>query len=181
MVEDFAEFLRSRGRGEDPRSVTPQDVRAYADHLRHERGMKAKTINGKYLAALRSVYRVGVDRFKVEKDPTAGIMVRAERAREVRSKGFTEAEAMAVLRAAKGAKHPAHRWVPWLCAYTGARVGEIAQLRRQDFEVEEATGIRYIRITPEAGSVKSGKFRLVPLHSHLIEEGILNRPEFPGG
>ncbi|MEC5293197.1 hypothetical protein, partial [Aurantimonas sp. C2-3-R2] len=26
------------------------------------------------------------------------------------------------------------RWVPWICAYTGARVNEITQLRRQDIK-----------------------------------------------
>ena len=34
-------------------------------------------------------------------------------------------------------------------------------------------GYHVIRITPEAGSVKTGEARLVPLHPHLIEQGFL--------
>jgi integrase len=57
--------------------------------------------------------------------------------------------------------------VPWLCAYTGARVNEITQLRTCD--VLTVDGIPCIRITPEAGTVKTAKKRTVPLHPHLIE------------
>jgi hypothetical protein len=35
-------------------------------------------------------------------------------------------------------------------------------------------GINYIRITPEAGTVKSGQFRDVPLHDHVVGEGFLD-------
>jgi integrase len=66
----------------------------------------------------------------------------------------------------------ARRWVPWLCAYTGARVGEIMQLRGLD--VIEQDGVKVIAITPEAGTVKTGAGRVVPLHEHLLEQGFLD-------
>jgi integrase len=34
----------------------------------------------------------------------------------------------------------ARRWVPWLMAYSGARCGEITQLRKEDIPC--ATGLR---------------------------------------
>lgn len=61
----------------------------------------------------------------------------------------------------------ARRWVPWICAYTGARVNEITQLRASD--VITVDGIECIRITPEAGTVKTSRERKVPLHPHLLE------------
>jgi integrase len=61
----------------------------------------------------------------------------------------------------------ARKWVPWLCAYSGARVNEITQLRACDVLTIE--GIDCIRITPEAGTVKTSRKRTVPLHPHLIE------------
>jgi integrase len=77
--------------------------------------------------------------------------------------------------AIKSTKRPgmaARRWVPWICAYTGARAGEITQLRGQD--VKERDGIKAIWITPEAGSVKTGEPRWVPIHEHLIAQGFLD-------
>nr|WP_249790325.1 site-specific integrase [Bradyrhizobium yuanmingense] len=64
------------------------------------------------------------------------------------------------------------RWVPWLCAYTGARVNELTQLRGMD--VRKIDGIPCIHITPEAGTVKTVKARTVPLHPHLIEMGFFD-------
>ena len=92
---------------------------------------------------------------------------------------LTDDEAKTILGACLGpqpaglaVKHAlARRWVPWLCAYTGARVGEITQLRAKDIRQED--GVWVAHITPEAGSVKTYEARSVPLHPHLIEQGIL--------
>jgi integrase len=93
------------------------------------------------------------------------------------TQAFTPEEARTILAAATAIKtarqrdEAARRWVPWMCAYTGARVGEITQLRKAD--VIERGGIYALRITPEAGTVKNARARLVPLHEHLIAQGFL--------
>jgi len=89
----------------------------------------------------------------------------------VRSKGFTEGEAKALLQAALASRDDDRRWLPWLAAYTGARIGESVQLRREDFREEDR--IPFVHITPEAGSVKTGEARDVPLHPHLLDLGLL--------
>ncbi|KQT48118.1 hypothetical protein ASG47_07010 [Devosia sp. Leaf420] len=72
----------------------------------------------------------------------------------------------------------AKRWVPWLCAYTGARVGEITQLRQADIyessSRDQTRKIWVILITPEAGRVKDHEEREVAIHPHLIEQGFLD-------
>jgi integrase len=56
-----------------------------------------------------------------------------------------------------------------LLQHTGARIGEIAQLRRGDFQVRD--GITTIRITAEAGTVKTKESeRTVPLAHHLLAD-----------
>ena len=70
----------------------------------------------------------------------------------------------------------ARRWVPWICAYTGARVNEITQLRPEDFMVHE--GIDVIRIIADA--TKRQEYRLVPLHDHLLEQGLLKYVKMRG-
>ena len=82
---------------------------------------------------------------------------------KLRSKGFTDKEAIAILTVASAIIMPkrwapteaAKRWVPGLCCYSGARVGEMAQLRKQDVRQED--GRWTITITPEAGTVKTNE------------------------
>lgn len=177
QIDCFIEFL---GHDEAER-VTPLNVADFCDHLRHERKLSAKTVHGKYLASIRTVYRVGISKALVSSDPTAATKVKVPKKVMERPKGFTDDEAKAILLAALGdpaklgrmAPHNklAIRWVPWICAYTGARAGEITQLRKEDFQREH--GVDFIVITPEAGSVKSGQYRRAPLHPHLIEIGLL--------
>lgn len=70
-------------------------------------------------------------------------------------------------------------WVPLLCRYTGARSGEILQLRRSDIDTDH-DGIHYINVRRGEGqSVKNNaSLRHIPLHDHLIELGFL---EFVNG
>lgn len=71
----------------------------------------------------------------------------------------------------------ARRWIPWLCAYTGARVNELTQTRAEDIRQVLSRNkkklIWMIHITPEAGRVKDDEERDVALHPHLIEMGFL--------
>lgn len=185
-VDAFVAFLGH----DDATRVTHGDVATFCDNLRHEQNLSAKTVNGKYLATIRTIYRLGKEKAVVFEDPTANAKVRVPKETRERSKGFTDEEARAILSAAlddptklgRMAEHNklAIRWVPWICAYTGARAGEIAQLRKEDFLREH--GFDFIVITPEAGSVKTAQYRKVPLHLHLIDMGLLDFVKtHPGG
>ncbi|HEJ2441818.1 TPA: tyrosine-type recombinase/integrase [Burkholderia multivorans] len=56
-----------------------------------------------------------------------------------------------------------------LLLHTGARIGEIAQLRKEDFQTR--SGVAVIRITAEAGTVKTQESeRIVPLAAHLLAD-----------
>lgn len=177
-IEDFIKFL---GHSSATR-VTPKDVANYTEYLRHERGLSARTVGMKYLATIRTVYRTAISKIVVTEDPTAPVRVRVPKNVRERPKGFTDEEAATILKCAlrdpstlgemSDLNKLAIRWVPWICAYTGSRAGEIAQLRREDFVKEH--GLTCIRITPEAGTVKTGMYRMVPLHPHLIEMGVLD-------
>ena len=58
-----------------------------------------------------------------------------------------------------------------LCTFTGARVAEIAQLRKEDLRKVDDRWV--MRISPDAGSVKSGTYRDVPLHRQVIALGFV--------
>ena len=117
-------------------------------------------------------------------NPAAEAKIEGRGKKITREKYFTEQEIAAILRAAHAVQgtpreNPkttaAKRWVPWLCAYSGARVAEMIQLRKQDVRKDQAGWV--IRFTPEAGGIKNNAFRDVPVHQHLIALGFLDLVE----
>lgn len=67
------------------------------------------------------------------------------------------------------------KWLPLICMFTGARIGEVAQLRIGD--ITESNGLWFFWIKHEPGqglSTKSGKDRPVPMHSALKKMGLLS-------
>jgi integrase len=141
-------------------------------------GCAAKTVKDCDLSALKSVFGWAERNHVLSTNPAKGVTLKVGKKPRQRPKGFTDEEACTVLAAALGyvaapEEHSktsaAKRWGPWLCAYTGARIGEIVQLRRQDVRREGQHWI--ITITPDAGPVKNKELREVPLHPHLVELG----------
>jgi integrase len=131
-----------------------------------------------YLNACKTVFGWALEHKLVSRNPFVDVKVTVTKRKRLReTQAFRPAEWRAVLTAslkfidADSSDAAARRWIPWLCAYTGARVGEIAQLRKQD--VAKREGIPSILITPEAGAVKGGRARVVPLHEHLVAQGFL--------
>ena len=83
---------------------------------------------------------------------------------QIRECSLTDDEAKDVLKAALSYRRIEHknartsesvftasakRWVPWICAFTDARVAEIAYLRKSDVRLDN--NIHHIRITPDTG------------------------------
>lgn len=75
-----------------------------------------------------------------------------------------------ILALADSETDPKSRWIPWLVALTGARIGEIGQLWNKHVMVRD--GIHFIRITEtdDGGRVKTGgSERDVAIHPAIIE------------
>jgi len=66
-------------------------------------------------------------------------------------------------------------WVPLLALYTGARVGELCQLRVADIETDASGAFVKISGEAEGARVKTAAgWRTVPLHSELVRLGFLD-------
>ena len=95
-----------------------------------------------------------------------------------KKKGFSDKDATTILSATLATPSrlistemaAARRWIPWICAYTGARVNEITSLLPTDFARPD--GIECIVLRPII--TKGDESRTVPLHDHLIEQGLMN-------
>lgn len=181
VFDDLKTFLKH----DNALRITPEKLDEWKDNLMDR--LKPKTIKDVYFAAVRAVFRSAVKARKLPSNPAADLTIKVTKPKLPREKGFNDDEAVAVLKAASAYRskpsdnpatqeHPkteaAKRWAPWLCAYTGARISEMTQLRAEDVTVKD--GIRYLRITSDAGSVKTGQYRDVPLHPHLIALGFLD-------
>jgi integrase len=165
---------------DDAKLVTPEDIVRFKDHRlasinpRTGKPISAKTVKDSDLAGLKTIFGWAVSNRKLTSNPATGITIKLGRPQKLRGKGLTEEEARAILSAAmkvtgEGRTDSARRWVPWLAAYTGARVGELAQLRKQDVTREGDHWV--LLLTPEAGTIKTNEARKVVLHSHLVELG----------
>jgi integrase len=142
----------------------------------------AGTVKDVWLPAAKRVFGWAAKYKHIAANPFKDVSVEKPKKITTRHKWFEQDEIALILKAASAHTNPqttaerARRWVPWLLAYTGARAGEITQLRGSD--VGEHEGVLAVHLTPEAGTIKTNEARWVPLHEHLAAQGFL---EFVAG
>lgn len=166
-------------------TVTSEEIVGWKDALIAS-GISYRTIAEGHFAAARSFFNWAIRNRKLLANPCAGVTIEKEKVVHLvppRSRELRDEEAKLILSEslrpadvrASETFAAAKRWVPWLCAFTGARVNEMTQLRAQDI-LEERMGdkiVYVVRITPAAGSVKNGIARDVVLHPCLIAQGFV--------
>lgn len=178
------ENLRKFVKHDDARRLTKQNLQDWRDGLLKTHA--AKTVGDVYLASVRTVLKWAVENDRLEENVAEKVRQQVPKKQLDREQGYTDAEALVILKAARDYRPvasdniatselpqttAAKRWAPILCAFTGARIGELMQLRKQDFRKEGETHV--MRIRPSAGTLKAGSYRDVPLHQQLIESGFL--------
>jgi integrase len=159
-------------------ALTEDDARAWKDELVTAK-RSAVTVDAVWLPAVKTAFSWALTHKHVRTNPFAGVKVDVPKAVVLREEGkaFKPEEAQVILRAStaitnqRDAFPRAKRWVMWVCAYSGARSGEITQLRGID--VVERGDFYVMRLTPEANTIKTGNARTVPLHEHLIAQGFI--------
>ena len=156
----------------DVHHVSPEDLIRWKNSM-VEAGLKPKTIRDGKLAPIRAILQCAVDNRRLQSNTAERINVDVKAKAVEARRGYSDAEAATVLRAALKQTDPVLRWVPWLCAYSGARVSEVCQLRVQD--VRQQDGIWCLWFAAEAGPLKNvNSERAVPLHTALVDGGFLD-------
>ncbi len=184
VFDDLRKFIKH----DDARRLTKQNLLEWKDERLQT--LAPKTVADVYLASVRTVLTWAVNNDRLESNVADKVRITVSKKPPTREQGFTDPEALAILEACQAyvpaeSDNPKHRefpettaakrWGPLLCAFTGARIAEITQLRKQDIRQEGETTV--IRITPEAGTVKAGGYRDVPLHQQVIDLGFLDYVE----
>jgi integrase len=157
--------------------ISEDDAREWSQQLiTTDRG--PRTVNSVWLNAAQTVFGWAQKQRLITSNPFKGLRVtEPRRVKHRETNAFMPEEWTTILKASSAVGTPkttfqgAQRWVPWLCAYSGARPGEMTQLRGQD--IERRGPIHVMKLTPEAGTIKTGKARTVPIHAHVIEQGFL--------
>lgn len=180
-IKEFCDFVRHR----DLKRIKTSDGYDWVDHL-IEKDVPRDSIRKVWLAALSATAGFMVERRKLDQNPFLGIRVRDEDEPDDEKeqkpqqkpprKGFTPEEAKRILTATLVAPSEfisdemaaARRWVPWLCAYSGARVNELTSLRPEDI-APYGIDLWAMQIKPSLEKTKT--WRVVPIHSHIIEQG----------
>ncbi len=180
VIESLIKFVKH----EDARRLRQPDIRAWRDQLL--KTLAPKTVSDVYLSAVKAMLE-WARKEQILAENVAGDVRQGKPKRVLsREKGYTLDEATAIIKASRSYKPhewingstrehavttASKRWVPILCAFTGARVSEMTQLRKED--IRQVDDVHVLRITPDAGTVKAGGYRDVPIHRQIIEEGFI--------
>ncbi|WP_342028053.1 DUF6538 domain-containing protein [Afifella marina] len=174
-TREFAKFIGS----ERASDTTRQKAAAWLDHMREEADKGKKLSNktmGDKLASLKAVLGWGRQHdfgFFPEGNPVSGIRPPTARSIPQGSRTFTLVEARAILQACRAETEPERRWLPWLMAYSGARINEVAGLTRDDFFERDGDSFYHIRSNAVRRIKTRTSERRVPLHPAIVEEGFL--------
>jgi integrase len=160
-------------RHDDAERVSKSDLIGWKDALLAS-GKAAKTVKN-HIDVVGALYKSALDneRLRRSDNPAKGVRVAGRQIRPKERLPFTDEEAALILRAARG-EEGVKRWVPWLLAFTGARLDEVCQAYTSDIRQDQ--GIWYLDINEDHGKRLKNRdsVRKVPLHRALVEEGFLD-------
>lgn len=170
-VEQFIAFVEHNEVAE----VTADQLRKWLEHLKVERRLSDLRIKDGYFAAIKTVFNSARKHGVIKVNPCDAIVPDGKPLPRKREKDLRDGEVYAILKASLGPHEGvsenvanARRWVPWLLAYTGARVAEMTRLESRHIVFE--AGVWAIDIQES----KNGRPRIVPIHRHLVKEGFLD-------
>ena len=155
-------------------SITTEQIVAWKDALLASGEVAPKTVNATYLAMMSALFNWGVTNSILKANPAKGVKVAAKAQAGTSMLPYSDDEVARLLTLARLEERPAYRWLPWLAAATGARIGELAQAWGANIETVHGVPVLHIRPAPDAGTLKTeSSERTVPLHPALITEGFL--------
>jgi hypothetical protein len=190
LLEAFTREAPGQGRTNEKRQSAMRHLEAAAGHTDAARIGKAEvrvmkeqrlakvspaTVTAD-IASLRPVWKWAIDNGLLPDgtaNPFTNMTPRAPRDKRPARLPFNEDEAATILRAAREATGW-ERWLPWVLALTGARLGEVCDAAASD--VRQVGGVWVLAVHPEAEgrSIKTQQSqRLVPLPDALIAEGFV--------
>lgn len=183
----FKSFEAFIGAGTPVAAITRAKAGEWAESLVNDKRTKGTASN--QASHVAQLFKVLIKRGVLHEDaknPVKGVMVLTKREKKNRRAAGHTIEALPLLSLKQvfapenferiGTEHT--RWAAVIALYTGARVGEVAQIFLKDFVEDDGTPC--VRMTTESDgqTLKTDdSWRMVPLHPDLIQLGLLKRVE----
>jgi integrase len=170
------EFVAWRHGDASAETLTAEELAAWRDTLL-QRGALPRTVRHK-VAAIKTIYGWGHSLPGPDALPDGKRLATVElpvfQPPESGERTFTEEEAATILRAARREEKPFLRWVSWIMAYSGARIGEVLQLTKEDLEeAGDEEWLFHVRHNGRTRTTKTRRAREIPIHPALIDEGLV--------
>jgi len=155
---------------DDAKRIGVPDIQRFKE-ARQANGRHPKTIKND-VEAIGTVFTWAITNALLDgSNPAARMAPRLGRGQVSSRDGYTDEEARTILLAAReetGWK----RWLPWLLAFTGARIGEIADMQCAD--VRQDAGVWVLDVRPERQLKTENAARMLPIHPAVQAEGFLD-------
>ena len=155
--------------------LTPSEALARAGEDGSVARLAPSSIN-MYQQAVRSLFKWATDHDYITQSPATVLReLKVGRAKDDR-KPFNDEDLGAYFAAlGEGQVEPFMFWIPRILAYSGCRLGEIAQLQKSD--IREQDGVWFIDINEDGPGKRlktTSSTREVPIHPRLLELGLLD-------
>ncbi|WP_223478552.1 site-specific integrase [Oricola indica] len=168
------EFTSWRG-SERIATVSKDEVRRWMEKLRKD-GLSAKTLRDKVLvlsAVVKWAIRQNDKTIFPKGDPLEALELPEAQRPDSANRTYTKEQARLVLLASRDQRLAFKRWMPWLMAYSGMRIGEVSQLERNDLEEFGGHWFLHVRHDGQGKTTKTKTSRVVPIHPAVIREGFI--------
>jgi len=154
-------------------SIQERVDQSFNDEVDDNDRISNKTAND-YRKLLQGLFSYLRDEHILDESPTNDMRLRFNRKDRNTRGRFTDAQVGNILSFCN-TKVAHQKWAPLIMSYSGMRNGEVMQLRTQDIQQDQETGIWFFLITKDAGSVKTNNSnRKIPISSELLNGGLLD-------
>ncbi|WP_306224946.1 site-specific integrase [Bosea beijingensis] len=175
VKDTLHKYPKNRSKNPKTRGKALDAALAVADVPR----LSVKTIN-KYIQTYGDMFGWALRNGYVKANLFSGLTIRQSRRNEVgKRESFSADEVNLIVNAicapdTRAERKPYQKWGPLIGIYSGARLNEIAQVHLKDIRQEGGIWCFDLNEDDEGKSLKAAASkRLVPIHSRLIELGLL--------
>lgn len=142
-----------------------------------EKTITVSTIN-KYIRRLSGLFNYAVRNGYMQSNPAEGMQIKSQKRADQERSNYTKDD-LRKLFSSDEYKSGKHRhsyafWTPLIALYTGCRLEEICQLHLEDIIQKQGVWVFEINDKGEKRLKNRSSERLIPIHHHLVELGLLD-------